>query len=173
MKSTKMMLLALTMAAGCGATVHSSTMPNANLDQYKTFSFYSSPYKRGQPESIADQQIRAALRQDLAAKGLAEATNAPPDFLVAYHVVEQQKLEANDVGYGLWGFGGVDLTTYTQGTVVVDFVDPRTNKVFWRGTASEIVNDPNNVNTAKLDKAIAKLIDRYPSVVATTQRPAM
>jgi len=173
MKSSMLMLAAITVATGCGATVHSSTSPNANLGQYKTYSFYSSPYKQGQPESVADQNIRAALQRDLAAKGMTEATSAPPDYLVAFHLVEQQKLEANDVGYGFWGFGGVDLTTYTQGTIIVDFIDPHTRKVFWRGTASQIVNDPNNVNTAKLDKAIAKLINTYPSTVASTARPVM
>lgn len=168
MKSGPLMLLA--MVAGCGATVHSSMSPNTNLSQYKTFSFYSSPYKQGKPETMADQDIRSGLKQNLAAKGVMEASGAQPDFLVSYHVIEQQKLQAEDVGYA---FGGVDWSTYTQGTLVVDFIDPQSRRVFWRGTASEIVDDPNNVNTARLDKAIAKLISHYPYDVATMQRPAM
>jgi hypothetical protein len=167
------MLVATMFVAGCGATVHSSMSPGTNLSRYKTFSFYSSPYKQGKPESIADQEIRAAIKQNLVAKGTTEATGGQADFFVAYHVVEQQKLEATDVGYGYWGVGGVDLTTYTQGTIVVDFIDPQTKKVFWRGTASEIVSDPNNVNTARLDKAVAKLINKYPYNVASATRPSM
>jgi hypothetical protein len=80
--------------------------------------------------------------------------------------VTKQKLEADDMGYGVWGFGSADLTTYTQGTLVVDFIDPQTHKVFWRGTASEIVANPSNVNASKLNKAVAKLVDQYPSHVA-------
>jgi hypothetical protein len=171
MKSATLALVTC-FAVGCGATVHTSMSPTANIGQYKTFGFYSSPYKQGRPETLADQDIRAAIAQNLQAKGLAEATGIP-DFFVAYHVVEQQKLEANDIGYGFWGFGGVDLTTYTQGTLVVDFIDPRTRKVFWRGTASQIVNDPNNVNQAQLDAAVAKLVSRYPYNVAAASRPAM
>jgi hypothetical protein len=174
MKSAILPIAALTFAVGCGATVHSSLSPTANVSQYKTFSFYNSPYKQGKPETIADQTIRSAISQDLAAKGLTEATNGPGDFQVAYHVVEQQKLAVDDFGYGFWGFAGpADITTYTQGTLVVDFIDPKTNKAFWRGTASQIVNDPNNVNPAKLDAAIAKLINRYPYGVAGTARTAM
>jgi hypothetical protein len=172
MKSATLALAAL-FAVGCGATVNSSLSPTANVGQYRTFAFYSSPYKQGKPESLADQQIRAAITQSLTGKGLHEATGGAPDFLISYHVVEQQKLEANDIGYGYWGFGGVDLTTYTQGTLVVDFIDPQTHKVFWRGTASQMVNDPQNPNQQKLEAAVVKLMNRYPYNVASASRPAM
>src|SRR5262245_36564806 len=114
MKSATVLFAAVAVASGCGATVSSSVSPGTNLSQYRTFSFYSSPYKQGRPESLADQEIRAALKQDLSTRGMTESMSGPGDFLVAYHVVEQQKLEADAVGYGFIGFGGVDLTTYTR-----------------------------------------------------------
>ena len=165
-------LVATIFACGCGATVHSSLSPNTNVSRYRTYAFYNSPYKQGKPETLADQQIRAALAQNLNAKGLTEAP-AAPDFEVSYHVVLQERMSPSAVGYGYWGYGPMDMSTYTQGTLVVDFVDPRTNKVFWRGTASQIVNDPMHVDMEKLDKAVAKLVDQYPYNVAGASRPAM
>jgi hypothetical protein len=173
MRSTTLALVSLLFVVGCGATVSSSLAPTANVSQYRTFAFHSPPYKQGKPESLAEQEVRGALKQSLEAKGLRETQGQPPDFLVAYHVVEQQKLEANDIGYGFWGVGGADLTTYTQGTLVVDFVDPQTRKVFWRGTASQMINDPQNPNAEKLQAAVVKLIKRYPYTVASTSRPSM
>jgi hypothetical protein len=167
-------LAAILLAAGCGATVKTSTAPNANLAQYHTFAFYTSPYKKGQPETIADQEIRSTLRQDLEQKGLTPATSGRPDVLVAYHTVKQQKLNVDDVGYGFWGWGGMpDVTTYTQGTLVVDLIDPTTMQTVWRGTATQVLNHPNNPDAQKLSNAITKLMSQYPSQLAATPRQPM
>ena len=173
MRSTAVALLLIVI--GCGATIHSSVASNADLARYKTFSFYTPPYKQGQAETLADQSIRSALAQNLSAKGLTEAPTGNSDFLVAYHVKEQQRLDADTVGYGFWGMGGPGyVTEYTQGTLIVDFIDPQTKKVFWRGTASDVVNHPESPNTAKLDKAVGQLVDRYPGGgMAATPRTTM
>ena len=171
--TTNLAIVAIALCAGCGATVHSSLSPTANVGQYRTFSFYRAPGSQGQPESLADQEIRRAINDSLAAKGIVELNAAPADFKVAYHVVLRRHVAMNDLGYGLGDFGPVDFTTYTEGTLVVDFIDPHTNKVFWRGTATQLVNDPNRVNTARLDKAVAKLINRYPYQVAARTRPTL
>ncbi len=164
----------LLIVAGCGATIHSSVATNADLAKYKTFSFYTPPYKQGQAESIADQTIRSALEQDLSAKGLMKTTAANPDFLVAYHVKEQQKLDVDTVGYGFWGWGGPGaVTQYTQGTLIVDFIDPQTKQVFWRGTAADVVNHPASPNTAKIDKVVGQIVNKYPAVMAATPRTTM
>lgn len=162
-------------AAGCGATVHSSVAPNANLGQYKTFAFQQPPYRAGHPESPAEQELQAALRNNLAMKGITEApAGQPPEFLVTYHVKTQQKLDVQQVGYGFgWGLGGTDVYQYTEGTIIVDFIDPRTNQAFWRGTASDVVNQPEMPDVGKLDKAVAKLVNQYPSQMAATSRSQM
>jgi hypothetical protein len=165
---------------GCGATVSSSMAPDTNVSQFKTFSFHQSPSQAAQPKSIADQDIEDALKQSLLAKGYVEATNGNPDFLVAHHVKLQERTEVEGgygygYGYGWYGMGpmGVNTYTYTQGTLIVDFVDPKTNKAFWRGTASDLVNHPSSPNPNKIQAAVTKLINQYPSNVAVAPRTTM
>jgi hypothetical protein len=150
---------------GCGASIHSTVAPNANLARYRTYAFYTPPYKEGQAETIADQTIRSSLRQDLAEKGLTESTTTEPDFLVTYHVMTHQQLDVAAVGYGFWGWPGAAVTSYTEGTLVVDFIDPKTRQVFWRGTATGVVNHPQSPNLAKLDKVVSQVVDRYPTTM--------
>lgn len=158
---------------GCGATIHTSTASNADIGRYKTFAFYTPPYR--QSESIADQTIQSSLARDLEARGLTEARGGHPDFLIAYHVKEQQRLDADTVGYGFYGWGGPGMVTeYTQGTLIVDFIDPQTKNVFWRGTATDVVNHPDSPDTAKLAKVVGQIVDRYPGgVMAATPRSTM
>lgn len=172
------MMALLTAAACSGITARSNTAPGANLAQYHTYAWHSG-VSNGQAQGIGEQEVRAALQAQLAEKGLQLATNTPPDFLVAYHSKKEQKTEVyadGYGGYGYWGygFGGFpDVQTYTQGTLIVDFIDPHTNKVFWRGTASRVLDNPDNPDTAKIDAAVAKLVRQYPMQVAATPRQPM
>jgi hypothetical protein len=163
------------MVAGCGASVSSTVTPGANLGQYRTFSFFTPPYRVGTAESPSEQEVKSALRNDLAQRGITEAApGQSPEFLVAYHARKQQKLDVTSAGYGWWGLGGTDVYTYTEGTLIVDFIDPASKSVFWRGTATQIVDNPYAPNLTKIDKAVAKMIDKYPATMtAGVARPAM
>ena len=169
---TEMLLAtAVIVAAGCGASVQSSVAPNARLGAYKTFAFYTAP---GQPaKSVADQDIDSALRQSLTAKGFVEATSGSPDFLVSHHIKLQQELDMNGFGYDYGWEGGVGAYTYTEGTLIVDFVDAKTNKAFWRGTASQAVNHPDSPDAQRIEAAVEKLINKYPVNLAATPKTNM
>jgi hypothetical protein len=168
-------LAAVALIAGCGASVSSTVMPGANLGRYHTYAFYTPPYRLGTTATPGEQEVATALRNSLADKGLVEATpGQQPDFLVAYHARKQQKLDVTSAGYGWWGLGGADVYTYTEGTLIVDFIDQSTKSVFWRGTASQIIDNPYSPNLAKIDKAVAKLINKYPATMtAGVARPTM
>ncbi|MBS2027205.1 MAG: DUF4136 domain-containing protein [Deltaproteobacteria bacterium] len=147
--------------AGCAPiSVRSQAAPDVNFAGYKTYAFFTA-LAPGAPETVVEQDIRGSLERNLATHGMVPATGKP-DFLVAYHTQLQQKLSATNYGYGYWGGWGPDFYTYTQGTIVLDFIDPKTNKVFWHGTATSVVSHPENPDASKIDAAITKLLERYP-----------
>ena len=110
-----------------------------------------------------------------------------PDFLVAVRGRAEQRTEVEDLGYAGsywgwdWGWGtgwGWPAETvvrhYTEGTLIVDFVNPQTRQVLWRGTASGVVDHPENPNLKQVAKAVDKLMNRVPSSqVAATPRTTM
>lgn len=183
--------LAALVVAGCsGVQVRSTPAPNANLSALRTFAFMApiDPNSRAAQldQSPAGQEVRATLTRNLEDKGYTPAPpNTTPDFLVAYRTHVQQKTQVESWGYpgpygwgwgwgyGGWAWGGPDVTVrqYTEGTLVVDFVDPATHRVLWRGTATGVVDHPQNPNLQKLARAVDKLMDRYPTqAVAATYR---
>ena len=187
-------VLAALVAAGCSTVqVRSTPAPNANLAALHTFAFMTPV----QPDSAAarldqspeGQQIRARVAQNLVDKGYAPApANAQPDFLVAYRTFLQQKTDVQSWGYpGPWGWGwgwgwsgwawggpDVSVRQYTEGTLVVDFVDPASHRVLWRGTATGVVEHPQNPNLHKVAKAVDKLMHHYPpSALAAGSRTRM
>ena len=170
MKKMLTPLLALGLLAGCSTVaVNSETARDANLANFKTFGWYAAPGAQGKPESLADQDIRSSIEKNLAAKGITHAAEGNPDFFVAFHTKTQQEMNVADYGYGYWGGWGPDVYTYTQGTIVIDFIDPKSNKVFWHGTASGVVDHPENPNAEKIDSAVSKVMERYQTTPVAAQ----
>ncbi len=191
MRSLGFALAGLLAVAGCSTiSVRATPSPNANFAQLRTFAFMepqpNTPAARV-AQSPAGQQIRNEIERKLAEKGYSPAPpGTKPDFLVAYRTKYQEKTNIESWGYGPgwgwgWGWGGwawggpdVSVYNYTEGTLVVDFVDPDSHQVLWRGTATAVVDNPYNPNLKKVAKAVDKLMDRYPtSAMAATERPRM
>jgi hypothetical protein len=178
MKNRSTVAAALFLLGGC-VTTSATTSPNANLAHYRTFSFFQStdahPMQAAFERSPAGQVVQERIASDLQSKGLTETSNNP-DLLVAYHTKTQQKTDVTDWGYSGFYWGGprnVTVDQYTQGTLLIDFIDPKTKQIVWRGTASAIVNNPDNPDTGKLASAVDKLMKRYPAELASSSRPAM
>jgi hypothetical protein len=172
------LVAALAFAACAGVTTNAQLAPGANLAQYRTYGW--AP-RGDQPETLADQAVRSSLEQSLAQRGIVPATQGAPDFLVDYHAKTQQRVEVSP-GMGPWGFYGYGgwggwnypaVSSYTEGTLIVDFIDPRTRQIFWRGTASAAVNNPANPDMNKIANAVTQLMQKYPTQVAATPREQM
>ena len=163
--------------AGC-VSVHTRSAPGVNLQAFRTFSFYQrSPDQVKQiafERSLAGQTIRNQVTQDLTQRGMIEVPpGQPADMMVAYHANVRQQFQYADWGYGPgwgWGWGGWGapmVTSYTEGTIIVDFLDPRTHTVIWRGTASSTVSNPDNPDPNKIAGAVNKMMDRLPAQMAS------
>jgi len=112
--------------------------------------------------------LQGAIEKGLAARGLGSPTASGPDLLIHYHASINQPINVSgaDAGhgycYGDCNQGGVD---YEAGTLVVDIVDARTNRVIWRGWAQDSVEDvlDNRDKMArKIDEAVTRMLARLP-----------
>ena len=68
---------------------------------------------------------------------------------------------------GMWvgasGFSGDMAPLVAEGTLLLEFVDPRANKVVWGGSLTEKLDiDKKTDSLKRVDKAIAKLLSRFP-----------
>jgi len=159
----RLQVAAALIVAGCG-TVRSTTAPNTDLRKYSIYSLVRWP---GRVESMTEQTVDSSLRGSLAARGLTEATpGQAPDFLVRYRLTTQQPLSVEPVGYGLNATATQDVSGYTRGTLVIEFIDPRTNQTFWRGTANDVVNRPDSPDSGTISRIVRQIVSRYPTLKA-------
>jgi hypothetical protein len=145
---------------------------SVNFSRYHTYSWR----KVQTTDPLFVDRIKSEVDKDLNAKGLREVPQGGDIALTAVGGTHNQQ-EYNTfydglggMGFGWrrgWGGGGFgdSYTTVEQipvGTLVVDFWDPQQHKLVWRGTSTDTLSDKPEKNTAKLDKAIDKMLDKFP-----------
>ena len=148
----------LVMLAGCNpVSVNTGASPTADFARLHTYAWERNPQMNGTLDnSIAGQEIHAAVDQALQARGFRPAAGDPPDFLVDYHVKEQHESEITG---GRWQ---VEQFNYTEGTLMVALVDPRSKLFLWQGTAQGVVNDPG-ASSKEIQTAVQKMFANFPA----------
>jgi hypothetical protein len=181
-------ILTLALPAACAPAIHVRTAaaPDAQLTNLHSFIVLAAPKRRSgsNPASEDDPMLQnsitnQALHRDLISNFQEHGyviDSAKPDFAVAAYASAQQKLDVTqyDYGYpywrhGWWGPIGVpEVTQYTEGTVVVDVINPTTKELLWRGTGKASVSDDPQVYAKELAKTVATIVDRFPQAAAAT-----
>ncbi len=141
--------------------------PQANFNNLKTFSWLSFPQK-AEVNQLVVRRIKDAVTRELVAKGLSE-NSRNPDFLIAMHGATKEKLDIQDWGYSspgaaYWGQRDITVQQYTEGTLILDFVDAKSKQMIWRGVASGAV-DPGaspEKRTKRINEGVAKLLAKFP-----------
>ena len=135
-----------------------------NFSNLKTFGFAVQRRSATDPlagDSLNDGRIRTAMESQLIANGY-RVESGSPDFVIVYHVTTKNKLNVQDYSYGppRW-FGRRDIRVdqYSEGTLLVDFIDTKTNQVIWRGRASGTL-EMKGVDK-KISKSVEKLVKQF------------
>jgi hypothetical protein len=58
------------------------------------------------------------------------------------------------------------VTQYTQGTVIVDVIDPKTKDLLWRGQGVAAVADNEAQYEQDLKKTVEAIVDKFPAASA-------
>jgi hypothetical protein len=107
--------------------------------------------------------LRRAVDRELAARGIEQAET--PDLLLHYHASVDQMIELS----GVDRFSGADADrtpeAFEAGTIVIDLLDARTNRLIWRGWAESSfdgVVDNQAWMEKRIDDAVARVLARLP-----------
>ncbi len=171
------------LAACSSTTVQSDFDPNYSFSGLSTYTWAQRTTQGQDPavyNDIVEARVKEAVNQALQAKGYREVSASDsPTFLVAWHGAINTKQNINTVGtsygygwgwYGGWGGPGISTSTtyvteWKQGTLIVDIVDPKGNKLVWRGSAQGEVdehrNDPQKMQK-NLNEAVTKMMANFP-----------
>jgi len=137
---------------------------SANFSSYRTYQWVDAKAGRA-PNQLMDQNIKRAVDEQLAVKGL-QRVETGGDLRVVYQAAIDHEKQFDSFGSGPRWYGTTRVSTSTIeiGKLVVDLVDPAKKQLVWQGTAEktlDIKKDPEK-NYRNLQKAMAKLFQNYP-----------
>jgi Domain of unknown function (DUF4136) len=142
-------------------------MPGVNFSNFHTYKWVEIP-GGVHPNQIVDQEIKQAVNNVLAGKGFTPATGDKADLYVGYQCFIQQQRQWNAWGMGgglRWGgMASATSSTIDNGTLAVDFYNPTSQELVWRGAAAQTLDPSGNQekDMQKLNKAVAKLLKNFP-----------
>ena len=139
--------------------------PSANFSKYHTYQWVALPTNH--PDQLIDKQIKEYVNGVLASKGMMEV-NGNPDVQVGYQIAVDQEKQWNAWGSGGarfgGGFGSATQSTINIGELGIDFFDPASKQIVWRGVGSKTVDPSGNAqkNMERMQKSIAKILKNFP-----------
>ena len=155
-------------------TVSSHVDRGINFARYRTYDWGpADALPTGDPRldknPFFKDHVEGAVEKQLAARGLEMSTSGTPDLLIHYHASINQRIDINRVDRRYGYCYGVDCPSdvieYEAGTLVLDIVDSRTNRVIWRGWAQDTVEgvlDNEDEMARQINEAITRMLARLP-----------
>lgn len=176
-----MMAAAVLLLASCatGPRVTSDVDPSANFGQYRSFAFYSPLAIEGQGyATLTSGRTKDAARRQMESRGYVYDEKSP-DLWVNLNAYMQEKTDVVNtpevdydyyysyrarryVAVPTWR-DRTDVYKYTEGTLNVDLVDAKQNRLVWTGVAvGRVGRTKPEERGAKIDAAVAEIFLRYP-----------
>lgn len=176
-KLLRLLSLAALLGA-CASTPDVSTDFNPAYDFAAKRSFAlvrAAPTGNGvaQSNDLLNNRIDSAISTTLAARGFKLVEPAQADMLVSFFVTSQSKTDIRTYNDGFsyrrcWSIScntmatTVDVRNYEEGTLFIDFIDPTTRQLQWRGMVSKRLSSKRT--SAERDKLIRESVE---AVLAT------
>jgi hypothetical protein len=161
-------LLLTSLPAGC-VTVHSTTFDSGAPPRCCSFAWRQARIRTRRElefeRSVAGELVRERIAHALAARGIREDA-AHPAFLVDFRAQREEHLDVNEFGYPrIYGSapGPVHYDPYTTGTLVIEFSDPCTGRLLWRGTASAVLDRHAHADMYEIASSVDRLMRSRPS----------
>jgi hypothetical protein len=157
--------------AGCASTnVSSYVARGTDFSQYQTYRWeVTGRFETGDPRldnnPFFQERVQATAERQLAAKGFEKVTSGASELVLHYHASVEQKLNVNDADAQNGFCTDCEPYVYDAGTLVIDFVDARTNRLIWRGWAEGSVDgviDNQQWMEERIDRAVARILEALP-----------
>jgi hypothetical protein len=177
MRSSKMIVILFLLAGvvGCSTVydVQFDYDTKTDFTNLKSYNWLPVPEK-ADIDSLDVGRVQKAVNAEMQARGL-KLTSDNPDFLIAEHLGKEDKVSIRDWGYnyspygGYWGGywgpgGGVSTYQYEEGSLILDFIDPKTKNLIWRGSAKAEVDKSRTAEEreALINEAVQKILKNFP-----------
>jgi hypothetical protein len=162
---------ALALTACASTRVWSYLEPGTDFSRYRTYDWASAEqFSTGDPRldnnPFFQERLQADVDKELAARGFEKSPSEAPDLLLHYHASIRERIDVSGLDRE-YEYEDEDSRpfVYEAGTLGLDFVDARTNRLIWRGWAEASMDgviDDQAWMEQKIDEVVTRILERLP-----------
>ena len=163
-------LAAVAVTACAPMRVDAFVARNTDFAEFRTYAWApADQLATGDPRldnnEFFQTRVKAAVEKGLDERGLEKMTAGTADVVLHYHMSVTQEIDANgaDERYGYCE--GCRPSVFDAGTLTLDLVDTRTNRLVWRGWAERSFDgmvDSQQWLERQVDEAVDRILRKYP-----------
>lgn len=163
-------------AVGCSSISYNNDFdPRVDFGRFNTFAWVedidASAVKPRGIDPLDERRVKSAVDQQLESRGYRKVTSGQPDFLVNFYVTSRERIDVNTyyTGWGYRGwYGGAETSVrqWTEGSLILDFIDVAEKDLAWRGWATGASDGFARMTpekkTEEVNKIVARILDPFP-----------
>lgn len=163
--------LLLTMVS-CGSmiSVNADYDKKVDFSTYKTYAYFKTGIDKVEISDLDKRRILNAIDQQMLAKGFTKSDN--PDLLINLFTKSREQVNVNQFNAG-WGYGWgwnpymmggrqTTVTTSTEGTLYIDFIDAKKKEMIWQGEGTGALNKNTNRKEERINEFVTQILSQYP-----------
>ncbi|MGS2739922.1 DUF4136 domain-containing protein [Sinomicrobium sp. M5D2P17] len=170
MKAIKLLpvlLLAVVTGACSSVRVAADYDKHVNFNSYKTFAFFKPGIDKAEISDLDKKRILRAIETQLTTKGMIKSEN--PDMLISIFTTEKERVDVyNNYGWGWgwnpywWGMSYPNVSTSTEGSLFIDFIDAGKNELVWQGKGTGYLTDRMDKKEERINEFVQSILEKYP-----------
>jgi hypothetical protein len=169
MRFVSFLLLSVLALGGAACTtmeINSEYPPEVSFSGFETYAWRVRDEERGRRRiaPVAIRQLVTSVDRELAAKGYRKV-ESDPDFLVDYVVASQDRVgETVVITDERIGYVSARSEMYIEreGALILMIAEPGSERILWRGWATDVVDPDIEKIVKKVDEAAVKILALFP-----------
>ena len=170
-KALTVMAVVTMLLAACasGPTIVATTNPGMDLSAFKTYNFFQplGTDRSGGARTPLSTRLMASMDREMATRGLTRSNT--PDLLVDFVVSAEDRIDIRSTpshtvhrshwnrSFNTWPTYNTTVRQYTQGSLIIDLVNPATNWLVAEGGAQNRINS-TDFTQQQIDDIVSQIM---------------
>ncbi|NNK34343.1 MAG: DUF4136 domain-containing protein [Xanthomonadales bacterium] len=165
------LLPAVLAACASGPNIVSNVSPGVDFRNFETYNFMQPlGTDRSGARTPLSSRLMESMNREMAARGLTRSDN--PDLLIDFNVFTQERLDVRQTptthtvhrshwhrGWSTWPTYQTTVRQYTEGSLLIDLIDPRAATLIAEGAATSRIRN-QDLNQKDIDNVVAEVLNR-------------
>lgn len=171
LKHISVLLLFVLIFTSCNTVkVASDYDREVDFGQYNSFAFFKPGIDKAEISDLDKKRILRAIENEMLAQGFTKSED--PDLLVSIFTKTRENVNVynNPYGYGYgwgwhpyyWGTGYNRVSTSTEGTLYIDFIDANEQELVWQGMGTAALAKEVNRKQERINEIVQEILETYP-----------